>query len=583
LRNGPFIIGLLISLLVSASVQIPHVTTTNPTFDHMTSSDDVLPDWMQELQEHESFDIFSDTDFVDQGWPGNGSESDPFIIENLRIRAYLGAIVVWNTTSHFEIRRCHFTKLESSPGGGPAVNFRNVTNGRVTDNFINGTHYGVGITNSTDCEITDNSLDDINFGGIFVDQGHEILIAKNTIHNTNLGIEMEESTDFTIRDNRIYDCGRGLYLTDVQTGIIAGNRIWRNTYGVYLTIGHGIVTNNSIYANTEYGIRIDSGIASNMVYGNRIGWNVGNNAEDNSNSTGWDNGLGVGNSWSDYNGTGQYPVPGSSGSRDRWPLVLIDNVNPIIDSPSDMDFEFGSLDQSLTWNTSDEFPLTYQIMVDGLGIETGTWSGQTVMFLLNDFQPGTYLVTLRLWDAHGNYAADGASVYVAETEPPTIDHPPDIEYVVGELGNNITWWPVDSYPESFEIIINGTLYNSGPWSGSGILISVDWLEVGVYNFTLVVYDAPGQSAVDTVLVRVHARTSEPPPDTLGFVLFLLGVGMIGFAITFLILYTSTPYLARFRRGDDDDSEEMQEAIEELKEYRNDTTQDNDVPLESDDD
>ncbi len=102
----------------------------------------------------------------------------------------------------------------------------------------------------------------------------------------------------------------------------------------------------------------------------------------------------------------------------------------------------------------------------------------------------------------------------------------------------------------------------------------------MFNFTLVVFDDPGQNATDTVLVRVHVQTSEPPPDTLGIVLLLLGVGVVGFVITFAILYTSTPYLMRFRREDDaEDHEEIQVAIEELQEDRNEPTQDNETALD----
>ncbi len=573
----PIIMGLLITLLLNTSIQNHHVAVTIPTSNHMTSSESVLPNWMQDLQEHDPIEIFSDADFADQGWPGNGSESNPFIIENLKFRAQWGSIVIWNTTKYFEIRRCYFTRLTPT-SGGPAVNFWNVTNGHVINNIINGTSYGVGIRNSTNVVVTDNTVYDTNFGGIFFWEGKEILITNNTIHHTNgFGIEMDETTDFTIRDNRIYESYRGLYLKDVQSGNILRNIIWRNEFGVDLVIGHSIITNNSIYGNTEIGIRVRTGIASNMIYGNRIGWNGVQNAEDNSNSTGWDDGLGTGNSWSDYNGTGQYPVPGSSSSLDRWPLILVDNAAPVVDQPLDIDFEFGSKGHILRWSTSDEFPLSYQISNDGVGMDEGTWTDQTVTSLLDDLQPGTHSLRLLLWDAQGNFTTSDVSVLVSEAETPVINYPPDIEYVEGDSGYNITWIPEDAYPESYEIFINGTLSESGEWDGSAISVSVDGLNAGLYNFTLVVFDDPGQNATDTVLVRVHAQIGTPPPDVLGVVLILLGVGVVGFIITFSILYTSTPYLKRFRREDDsEDPEEIEVAIEELKEDRNETTRDNET-------
>ncbi len=131
--------------------------------------------------------------------------------------------------------------------------------------------------------------------------------------------------------------------------------------------------------------------------------------------------------------------------------------------------------------------------------------------------------------------------------------------------------------------INGTLDESGVWDGSAIFVSVDGLDAGLYNFTLVVFDDPGQNATDTVLVRVHAQIGTPPPDVLGVVVILLGVGVVGFVITFSILYTNTPYLMRFRREDDaEDPEEIQVAIEELQEDRSEPAQDIDPSLDLDD-
>lgn len=72
--------------------------------DYMTGSDDAFPDWTNELQEHQPIVISSDADFADQDWAGSGSESDPFIIKNLRISALYSSIMIVNTTVHFEIR-----------------------------------------------------------------------------------------------------------------------------------------------------------------------------------------------------------------------------------------------------------------------------------------------------------------------------------------------------------------------------------------------------------------------------------------------------------------------------------------------
>ena len=69
-----------------------------------------------------------------EGWSGNGSSGNPYIIENYEIDG-MGSgycIYIGNTTVHFVIRNCYLYNTSSqgtiySPGGG--IVLYNVTNG----------------------------------------------------------------------------------------------------------------------------------------------------------------------------------------------------------------------------------------------------------------------------------------------------------------------------------------------------------------------------------------------------------------------------------------------------------------------
>lgn len=564
MRKYPIIICLLVVLFLNAGIQSGNADVTSLSSNHMIKSDSRLFDWVQELQEHAPIVVAADDDFVVQGWEGNGSESNPFIIEEIVIRAPYSAIMISNTTKHFEIRRCLFTTENPPVSGGPALNFRNVTNGRVASCFINGTSYGVVVRNSTDCQFTDNIVSDNMFDAFVFEYGQDILVENNTIHHSSSGISLEESTNFAICDNRIYECYKGMYLIDVQSCDVRENMVWRSNIGIDMTRAQSVITNNTIYGNTNIGVRASTGIASTMVYGNCIGWNGATNAQDDSNSTEWDDGIDTGNCWSDWLGTGNYSIPGTAAGQDRWPLLLVDDVTPVVDSPDDVDFEFGIRGKSVTWNTSDEFPLTYQILRNGEVIEAQTWTGQTLTVQLEGLVPRTHFYMVRLWDAQGNYVTDQVSVIIAEAEPPMINHPPDIQHIVGDVGYNITWIPTDAYPDHYEVFINGTAHESGDWNGSEIVILVDGLDVGVHDYTLVVYDVIGQETMDTVLVVVFAYSNPPPPNYLLQVLFYLGIGAVGFIVAFSILYIRKPFLKHIRDEDDSvDNDEIQEAIKEL--------------------
>ncbi len=95
------------------------------------------------LIQHAHISINNDTDFRNQakneGWKGNGTEDDPYIIENYDISNPNGCAIYINyTISHFIIRNCSLHDSESG------IYFSDVSNGQIYNNTIynnmNGTY-----------------------------------------------------------------------------------------------------------------------------------------------------------------------------------------------------------------------------------------------------------------------------------------------------------------------------------------------------------------------------------------------------------------------------------------------------------
>ncbi|NWF95633.1 MAG: hypothetical protein HXY34_05790 [Candidatus Thorarchaeota archaeon] len=109
-----------------------------------------------------------------------------------------------------------------------------------------------------------------------------------------------------------------------------------------------------------------------------------------------------------------------------------------------------------------------------------------------------------------NTARDEVLVVVFDGTAPTVNSPSDINYNESTTGHSITWDPSDLHPHSYAIYLNGTPVRSGLWNSSSevIVISVDGLLRGTYNYTLVVTDIDNNTAADTVIVTVA-----PPPTT----------------------------------------------------------------------
>jgi hypothetical protein len=98
-----------------------------------------------------------------------------------------------------------------------------------------------------------------------------------------------------------------------------------------------------------------------------------------------------------------------------------------------------------------------------------------------------------------------------DTISPTIDNPDDISYIEGEEGNSITWYPTDDYPSHYEILIDEVVYKSGVWNHTveAVIVSVDELSAGDYDYTCIVYDIRGNFARDDVMVTVQAEAGIP--------------------------------------------------------------------------
>jgi len=187
----------------------------------------------------------------------------------------------------------------------------------VKDNTIDTTYttlptsqYGVYMTLGLGYHlIMDNSISHMGFSGIACDDVDYITIIENEVSDSFIGmtvwgstgvemlsnevnncekpgIDVENSDDLVVKYNIVDNCKHGLFLS-FTTGVGSGNEYIENTlkdnlYGIYIeyetTIGNTFHQNNII--DNSYQLYSDA--------------DLGDNA--------WDDGMGEGNYWSNYNG-----------------------------------------------------------------------------------------------------------------------------------------------------------------------------------------------------------------------------------------------------------------------------------------
>ncbi len=184
---------------------------------------------------------------------------------------------------------------------------------------------------------------------------------------------------------------------------------------------------------------------------------------------------------------------------------IVDTPAPVVSSPSDIEYEFGSSGNTISWTLSDANPNTYSISLGTDTLQTSTWSDGTVSLDIDDLDIGMYVYSIEVLDDFGNVATDTVTVTVADTTAPILSHPPDIVVDVTAPSMDITWQATDLLPLNYEIYQNGTLVSSGSWtSGENLTYTIlSSLTPGSYNLTVVVWDTSGNSDTDTVIVTLQ--------------------------------------------------------------------------------
>ncbi|MGV9103486.1 MAG: hypothetical protein ACOC3C_05170 [Candidatus Thorarchaeota archaeon] len=66
---------------------------------------------------------------------------------------------------------------------------------------------------------------------------------------------------------------------------------------------------------------------------------------------------------------------------------------------------------------------------------------------------------------------------------------------------------------TYSVLRNGTALYDGSWNGSDIVVDVDSLAPGIYNFSLIVTDEGDNQARDSVLVSVLPETDTTTTTT----------------------------------------------------------------------
>ena len=287
---------LLLSGVISPVISEAEIQVQNPMKISTPSYEDHDPIW-----------IYNDTAFDDmasaEGWIGDGSPGDPYVIEGYNITTDEVAIDIYDVTVSFEIRDCYIVN-ETIGMASPGIVIENSTLVSISDTIfeyrmigivLSYQHSGI-ITGCTISHASDNhilvndseglsiescNLDICDNTGIVISYTNNTMINNCEISNAEYsGIYLGHSNDITVTNSEVYDCsnhGINVYYSSHVT--IENNVIHDNMWGgiplcgVYLTYSdHASIIGNEIYDNARNGIYLEYSdwayIFDNDIYGN---------------------------------------------------------------------------------------------------------------------------------------------------------------------------------------------------------------------------------------------------------------------------------------------------------------------------
>lgn len=243
MRIRAWIIGIVCTLLVSGTLVIG-----GPTRE---GGDSFTP--------HSTIYIFRNEDFnaVNGVTGGNGTASDPYVIEGWEIKAgKASGITIRETSAHFIIRNVFVHSSELTYYG---ISLRDLVNGRVECSNITENWKGMKIRDSSSVDIVSNNITD-NEGGLFIKNSYDISIEANLVEGNGRhdGLAVVTSYNITIQANTFSQNDRVGTTISSSSGIsLLENEMTMNQIeGVRVSLSTDIAFSGNTYTENPTGLAL---------------------------------------------------------------------------------------------------------------------------------------------------------------------------------------------------------------------------------------------------------------------------------------------------------------------------------------
>ncbi|NHJ14539.1 MAG: hypothetical protein EAX95_12745 [Candidatus Thorarchaeota archaeon] len=316
------VIGISASLFIAlTTTNFPILPNANGTLTTTTISPPI------EKVSHEPIRIIGDEDFaaqaITESWPGTGSKETPYIIQGLKIDSEESCIRIEDVTVHFQIRYCTLTGGTIWEHAG--VYLINTDNAYLFNCTIFVETAGILMEGANSCVVDCCDIEGATIGANVTYSTNSTFIFNHIIDNL-IPVGVFFSDNITLQENVFYGSDMELGVFECTNVKIHGNILRDSVRGIVFGCIGGMISDNIIAYNSEYGLRLCVGSSGVQVIMNLFGFNGATNAADYGSENMWYDGNSSGNYWSDYDGEGQYSIPGSAGSIDPYPQMLTEEM-----------------------------------------------------------------------------------------------------------------------------------------------------------------------------------------------------------------------------------------------------------------
>ncbi|MCE7743662.1 MAG: hypothetical protein GPJ52_00855 [Candidatus Heimdallarchaeota archaeon] len=271
--------------------------------------------------------ILNDRDFkLKYGFTGEGSENEPFLIENLQINTpKIYGIFIRDTTKYFLIQNCTIQSknsplyVKNTASGTCKIISNNITSGSIgveysnyilVENntiqsriditmclqakiihnkcdFMQITYSDQAIIRNNICSnglliassgysiVSNNLLSNCIYAGIRLIEVNNLLLVNNTAFSNPNGLVIDSSELVTIINNNFsLNSEFGIIIQYSRNISFSNNFIQKNQNGLFFNNNHFIeISNNLFKNNTEYGIVVEYTGQLNSIYHNNFFYN----------------------------------------------------------------------------------------------------------------------------------------------------------------------------------------------------------------------------------------------------------------------------------------------------------------------